>query len=42
MTSSDRHHGHQQNQDAVPTVRKVESSYELSMSFDADWQLGWE
>jgi len=42
MTSSDHHHGHQHNQDAVPTVRKVESSYELSASFDADWQLGWE
>ncbi len=39
MTSSDYHHGHH---DSETTVRKVESSYELSTSFDADWQLGWE
>ena len=23
-------------------VRKVESDYELSEAFDADWQWGWE
>jgi hypothetical protein len=39
MTSSDYHHSHR---DSETTVRKVESSYELSASFDADWQLGWE
>lgn len=31
---------HNENGDAA--ARKVESSYELSDSFDSDWQLGWE
>lgn len=28
--------------DWAPEARKIQTDYELSEAFDADWRLGWE